>query len=64
MTNKFSMLDNCVGCTGKKDTDKDGHKGTYYGWLMVGTRKWAIVKWDLDADPDLYKANHLLVSLE
>lgn len=53
-------------CTGKPATDKAGWKGDFYGWIEINGRKWAIIKWAIikwegDDDPDLYKANCLLI---
>jgi len=51
-----------VKCTGKPKTDKTSVMGTYYGWIVIDGRKWAIVRWEGDEDPDLYKAELLLIS--
>lgn len=47
-------------CMGKPKTDKSGEVGVFYGWINID-RKWAIVRWEGDEDPDLYKAELLLI---
>lgn len=53
---------NVVECTGKQNTDKVDVVGEFYGWIKVNGRKWAIVRWCDDDDPDLCKAECLLIS--
>lgn len=48
-------------CKGKKDTDRANQEGEYFGNIFIGNRKWAIVLWDNVEDPDLYKAECLLI---
>jgi len=61
-TIKSLMWTTTVACTGKKNTDKAGCDGQFFGWVSVDGRRWAIVQWEHDEDPDLYKANHLLIA--
>lgn len=49
-------------CRGKASSDKVDCKGEYFGFVYIKDTKWAIVLWDGDYDPDLYKAN--LIEIE
>jgi len=61
MSGKNLIWDTPCNCKGKENTDKSSWDGVFYGWIKIEGRKWAIVKWEGDEDPDLYKANLLLI---
>lgn len=54
-------LDETIRCRGRKDTDAENKEGEYFGNFLIKDRKWALVLWDGDEDPDLYKADLLEV---
>ena len=56
------IWDMSVVCIGRDNTDKAGIEGKFFGWIKIDGRKWAIVRWEEDEDPDLYKAELLLIS--
>ena len=58
---KDVLLVRPIPCTGDKNTDKNGHEGWYFGKVSVNSRPWAVVRWCGDKEPDLYKAELLLV---
>lgn len=62
MSENYLMYDEAVECTGKPNTDKCECVGWFFGWIIVNGRKWAIVKWENNEVPDLYKADCLLVA--
>ena len=41
--------------------DRAGEEGEYFGLIWVGDRKWAIILFDGEEDPDLHKAESLLI---
>lgn len=49
--------DYTVRCRGKSHSDKYMKEGEYFGYLYVSKIKWAIVLWDDDSEPELYKAD-------
>lgn len=53
--------DETLRCRGKEDTDKAKAEGEYFGNILISGRVWAVVLWDDDEDPDLYKAECLLI---
>ena len=53
--------DETLRCKGKENTDKADSEGEYFGNMAINDRLWAVVLWDGDEDPDLYKADCLLV---
>jgi hypothetical protein len=53
--------DETLRCKGKPDTDKADAEGEYFGNFFVNNRWWALVLWDGEEDPDLFKAELLLV---
>ena len=48
-------------CKGKEDTDRAQCEGEYFGNVLINNRGWALVQWDTDEDPDLYKVELLLI---
>lgn len=53
--------DETVRCKAQKGTDMADREGEYFGNVVVKDTRWAIVLWDNDEDPNLYKADMLLV---
>ena len=53
--------DETIRCRGIKDTDIYNKEGEYFGNFFVNGRKWALVLWDGEEDPDLCKADVLTV---
>lgn len=53
--------DETLRCKGKESTDKAGQEGEYFGNFFVKDTKWALVLWDNEDDPVLYKADCLLI---
>lgn len=53
--------DETLRCKGAENTDKATQKGEYFGNFVANGQRWAIVLWDGEDDPDLYKADMLLV---
>lgn len=53
--------DEAIRCKGAKNTEKDQMYGVYYGYFYCRGQQWAIVLWDGDDDPDLYKASCILI---
>ena len=49
-----------IPCKIKPGFYEEGKTGQYYGSVVVG-RSWAIVLWDEDEDPDLFKDEGLLI---
>lgn len=50
-----------VRCVCRKDWDKAGHEGDYFGNVLIDGRNWALVLWDGEEDPDLYKSDALIL---
>jgi hypothetical protein len=61
---EFSMKDETVRCRVKEGWHEEGRLGWYYGAVAVNGRYWALVQWDTDDDPDLYKVEGLEVMKE
>lgn len=61
----FSMVDDGpIRCRGKVGTDKEGKDGQYFGQFHIKDDVWwALVQWDDEDDPDLYKLNLLEVAI-
>lgn len=53
--------DETLRCRGKPNTDKRNCEGEYFGNILINEVLWALVLWDDDEDPDLYKASCILV---
>ena len=53
--------DATMRCKGRHSTDKANQEGEYFGNFIIKNRKWALVLWDTEEEPDLYKAELLLV---
>ena len=49
-------------CKGKENTDMVNQKGEYFGTFYTGSTKWAVVLWDNEEDPNLYKADMLYIA--
>ena len=53
--------DETMRCKGKENTDMANREGEYFGNVFIKDRKWALVLWDHEEDPNLYKADLLLI---
>lgn len=54
-----------IRCKGKTGTDKENDKGYYIGLVSISERQqWAVVLWDGEEEPDLYKADCLMIIKE
>jgi len=53
--------DETLRCKGNDTSDKKDSEGEYFGNFYVNNKRWALVLWDGDDDPDLYKADLLLI---
>lgn len=53
--------DETMRCKGKEGTDMADQEGEYFGNFYVKDTKWALVLWDFEKDPSLYKADMLRV---
>lgn len=60
MSKNYLMWEIPCQCTGTKESDKFNINGVFYGWINID-RRWAIVKWEDEEDPDLCKADLLLI---
>lgn len=46
-------------CRVREGWDEAGKKGRFFGTVYIDGRAWAIVKWDGDDDPDMFKAESI-----
>jgi len=53
---------NTVPCRIAKGWNREGRLGQYFGRIVVGDMEWAIVLWDGEEDPDVYKAAALEIA--
>lgn len=49
-------------CKIKPDYYEADKEGEYFGYITINNRKWAVVLWDGEDDPDLFKAEGLLLA--
>jgi len=54
--------DETIPCKIKDGWKESGRTGQYFGNIVVNNRCWAIVLWDDDEDPDMHKAEGILIS--
>ncbi len=54
-------LNETLRCRIKSGWDNSGKEGEYFGNVMINSQMWAIVLFDNEDDPDLFKADGLLV---
>ena len=54
--------DETLPCRIAKGWDKAGRTGQYFGNIMVNDTCWAIVLWDGDEDPDMYKTSGIEIN--
>lgn len=51
-----------AGCRIKDGWHEAGKEGVFCGILNVNGRRWAVVKWDDEKDPDMHKAEGVEIS--
>jgi len=54
--------DETLPCRIAKGWDKAGRTGQYFGNIIVNDTCWAIVLWDGDEDPDMYKTSGIEIN--
>ncbi len=54
--------DEAIPCKIKDDWDQAGRKGQYFGFMYFLDKKWAVVLWDDESDPDFFKAEGIEVA--
>lgn len=54
-------IDETMRCHGRDSINMSDREGEYFGNVVVKEMRWAIVLWDNDEDPVLYKADCLLL---